>query len=330
MSPTKRILPESCINGAAIVESSPKRLRGGGNDDGAPPFDNSEELYDDDLMVQEEQLIPEEELAEENKELLETIKTEEQRWKRPTLPVGFNNEEDLNLQWLDMDVTTGKPLDKNPNRKKKNVVGSSNDAVPILRCYGVNEAGNSIAVFIHGFTPYGYFSLPPGYELVDDSSSNFKAIRDILTTRLKGAARGGFAAGAEVMGVTYCTNFKSIMGYQSHHDKFLKIYVSLPGLVPTLKRIMEDGIDLPGVEIVDEALANANHQGSLPVYSAFECNVPFNLRLMVDREISGAGWLTLPKETYQIRDSSKQESHCQVCNQFSFRASPNCTSKLGD
>ena len=98
------------------------------------------------------------------------------------------------------------------------------------------------------------------------------------------------------------THYKSIMGYESPHTHFFKIMVSVPTLIPTLKRIMEEGcMDLPGVDAP---------QGT--DYTAFECNVPFVLRYMIDNEISGAGWLTLPKKTYQVREASESKTHCQV------------------
>jgi DNA polymerase delta subunit 1 len=65
---------------------------------------------------------------------------------------------------------------------------------------------------------------------------------------------------------------------------------------------MEDGIDLPGVRTT-----NGNNQ-----FAAFECNVPFVLRYMIDRDIAGAGWMTLPKKTYQVRDASKLQTYSQA------------------
>jgi DNA polymerase delta subunit 1 len=32
--------------------------------------------------------------------------------------------------------------------------------VPVLRMYGVTEAGNSVAAFVHGFEPYFYVEAP--------------------------------------------------------------------------------------------------------------------------------------------------------------------------
>jgi DNA polymerase delta subunit 1 len=321
MSPIKRAL---CEETDAFLNSRPKRLRGGGGDSntngrdedewGAPP---PEELFDDDLQ-DEEQPIPEEMLqvsSAHNNNNIVTVNIDQQhqqRWKRPAV-TDTSRQTERNVQWLDMDVVSGKPLDKNPNTAKKKVVGSQTGQVPVLRCFGVDDQGHSMALFIHGFTPYCYFALPQGYEFQQaHTDSGLAAIRDVLTARLQSAARGAAAQWAAVLGVTYVTDHKSIMGYETPHCKFLKIFVSLPALVPTLKRIMEEGIELPGIHAVD-ASAAANNMGMMPAYQGFETNVPFVLRFMVDRDIGGAGWLTLPGETYTIRQETSKETHCQVC-----------------
>ena len=91
---------------------------------------------------------------------------------------------------------------------------------------------------------------------------------------------------------------------------------------------MEDGVTLPHIvkcndqngnssissaNIWDETSANGQS------YQPFECNVPFVLRFMIDEDVNGAGWITLPKGTYQLRteESGLKSSHCQVCS-YSF------------
>jgi hypothetical protein len=37
---------------------------------------------------------------------------------------------------------------------------------------------------------------------------------------------------------------------------------------------------------------------------------------MVDRDIAGAGWLTLPGSAFQVRPAAKKETHCQVRTDF--------------
>jgi DNA polymerase delta subunit 1 len=304
MSPIKRVLSES-------KDPLPlKRLRGGGDDDDED-LPVEEELFDDDQMIDQEMDYQEPPEEEEDVAALQELKKNEvaSRWERPALPTDFSNATNLNVQWLDMDFFTGNPLDRNPNLTRHKVVGSATGKVPVLRAYGVNEAGYSVAIYVHGFTPYAFFALPPGYELTD--SSKLGDIRSKLEDNLKMAVRGNQADSAAVFGVEYLTTHKSIMGYETQHTKFLKVFVSLPGLVPTLKNILEGGISLPGIQCTNVALDENGGLGS-PSYAPFECNVPFVLRFMVDRDISGAGWLSLPKQTYQIRDAAKKETHCQV------------------
>ena len=307
-------LKRSLVNVDENEVYHPKRIRGGGPfGDGDDDF--VEELFDDDDDFVEEPPIPDDIVAAATdqsvyQDISEQMKA---RWARPPVP-SLTNEADLNLQWLDIDVVGGEPLKSNPNPSKA-VVGSTTGQVPVLRVFGVNETGNSVAVFIHGFTPYSYFALPAGYEF-DESGENLAMIRSIINDRLQSATRGGHANSVYCHGVSYIQDHSSIMGYDTKHTKFFKVLVAMPTMVPTLKRIMEDGVTLPGVRPTD----GSNYEGDA-LYQPFESNVPFVLRFMIDRDISGAGWLTLPKETYRVRtDESKKQTHCQVrvCNAYSL------------
>ena len=219
-------------------------------------------------------------------------------WRRPDVSI-TDNSMDLNLQWLDMDMTAGTPLSQNPNRSKS-VIGSLEGQVPVLRTFGVTDAGNSICVFIHGFIPYGYFALPENVEF-ENTSTNLKQIREVINAKLANAVRGKSQTEIYCLGVVYIDHFKSIMGYETPHKRFFQIHLSMPNYVATLKRVMEsDGINLPGIS------------GQDVLFQPFECNVPYVLRFMVDRDISGAGWLSLPKDCYQIKEKQEKKTHCQV------------------
>ena len=245
-----------------------------------------------------------EEISHDNTVFSDITENMRQRWVRPPCQI-TDNSNDLSVQCLDMDLLGGPALEQNPNELKEDrrAIGSMKGQVPIIRAYGVTEAGNSVTVFIHGFTPYGFFALPE-HAKFDDTIENRRKIREYLNQRLEGQARG---AGKQLeeycVAVRFFDDKKSIMGYQSPHTQFFRIVVTMPTLIPTLKRIMEEGIELPGVTL-------ANHDNQ---YSAFECNVPFVLRYMIDQDIGGASWLTLPAKTYQIREQAKKQTHCQVC-----------------
>jgi hypothetical protein len=153
MSPIKRAITKDFTDEAWCVR--PKRLRGGGVDGGAfyeHMIDDDQLFDDDDNNVGIEEEIPAEILAQQAQVVSTVAAKDQQRWKRARLPDDLSNQTDLNLQWLDMDVVSGKPLPANPNRTKP-LVGRREGQVPILRGFGVDERGHSIAVFVHGFTP---------------------------------------------------------------------------------------------------------------------------------------------------------------------------------
>jgi DNA polymerase delta subunit 1 len=315
MSPTKRAFSEEPESFSVL---SPKRLRGGADADQEFMDDNNnDQLYDDDddeeliaADIDADDMIPED-IAREASRIVPDA--EKQRWTRPDVPVhAKTNANDLNLQWLDMDCITGQPLQENPNKTKQPnaVIGRTDGLVPILRTFGVNETGNSVAVFIHGFSPYVYFALPPGHVLID-ASTKLGEIQEELQVRLRNQARNKNADDAAVLMVKYVDDHKSVMGYDTPHTKFLKVYVSLPEFIAPLKRVMEQGIDLPGIVSQENSNASAGMM-MMPCFEAFEANVPFELRFMVDRDIQGAGWLSLPANTYQVRPEGRKETHCQV------------------
>ena len=345
MSPIKRTLIDRYGEDALIC---PKRLRGGGggvldqDHEDDPDQDNrpgvEEDLFDDELISPSQfgtndddvdEYVPPEVLEEVKKKI--PVK-DQQRWKRPDLPDSLDNTKDIHFQWIDMDVTTAaQPLLRNPNASRgTEVIGSPTGPVPILRCYGVDEDGHSVAAYLHGFTPYAYFAIPTvlpssttttshhhgdasSLSTVPLNDSALAEIRTILDGRLRemssrliNSSSSSDTPTTLVLGVTHITDHQSIFGYETPHTQFLKIYVALPTLIPSLKRIMEEGIVLPPIS-----------SGRMEHYIPFECNVPFVLRFMVDRNVSGAGWFTLPASTYSIRsDTTHKETLCQVSASF--------------
>ena len=297
----------------------------------------SEELFDEDFMDGPEEMDLDE--AEEMEAAISFTQddanadpaklgltdAQRKRWSRPAVPAAAldPSQSTLNMQWLDIDMIGGQPLPANPNPSKRKMVGARAGQVPVIRIFGVTDAGNSVAAYIHGYTPYGYFGLPDGYE-VDGSEENLAEIRRFLNDRLRekvggrGGGGGGNAGGANgnddaaasafCHGVQYIDDHSSIMGYSATHTKFLKVFVGMPTMIPKLKTIMEsEGHNVPG-------LRSTNGGGSMGCQlQPFECNVPFVLRFMIDRDITGAGWLTLPEGTYSLRQNEAQkQTHCQL------------------
>ena len=253
MAPVKRHLEQECSSEDNLI--SGKRLRGGNG----PPEETDYFLDDveDEMLAME----PPEEMEEapvQNNVFSDITPEMRERWLRPASQVK-DNSTDVNFQCFDMDMISGQPLPKNPNESKSRVVGATTGQVPVIRAYGVSEHGNSVAVFIHGYTPYGYFALPNGATF-ENTEDNLTKIRLLLNKRLEGEARGPSLA-EYCRAVSYVTSHKSIMGYDSPHKSFFRVTVAMPTLIPTLKRIMESGLELYGVST----------QGD-NTYHPFECN----------------------------------------------------------
>ena len=199
----------------------------------------------------------------------------------------------------------GNPLSYNPNRKKK-VPGSATGPVPVIRVYGVTEAGNSVCAHVHGVTPYFYCTMPSGFEQqhvgVWRATLNAElkrregtpAVKSFLRAAgvMSGAARGGEELVRAVMVVE---KKQSLFGYHGGTTmSVLQVYMAMPGLVPAARRILEDGFTVPGV-------------GSQQ-YQCFEANMPFVLRYMIDNDVVGCNWLELPPGSYALRAGSDTEA----------------------
>ena len=189
-------------------EDSPKRLRGGGGGGGFGGIDDDDaggdDLYDDgdydDALPMMEH--PDGEDDDDDGDMMGDVAfgditdAHRSRWSRPDVPSHAWNasDHDLNLQWLDIDTIGGRPLTSNPNASKK-VLGASSGTVPVIRLYGVNETGNSVAVFIHGFTSYAHFALPRGYD-IDGSDENLGRVRSSLDEILRSKLGSEFTGGS--------------------------------------------------------------------------------------------------------------------------------------
>jgi DNA polymerase delta subunit 1 len=198
-------------------------------------------------------------------------------------------------------MVAGPPLACNPD--KTAFVGPSEGPVPIVRLYGVTAAGDSVLALVHGFTPYLYASVPSSVEL---SKTNLGSIRSVLDQRMKDRARGEEKSLANfVLGVEKEAGKQSLLGHHFGVTKdFIKVYCALPTMVPGLKRIFDEGFSVPGV---------GNISGQ-----TYESNVPFVLRFMIDKNISGSDWIRIPAGTYRLLDKKEHQSRCSVELEVTF------------
>ncbi|KAJ8612676.1 hypothetical protein CTAYLR_002097 [Chrysophaeum taylorii] len=243
------------------------------------------------MMEEEEEEIPDEIIAEEEEEEEAVLGEEEgggervwrEKWLRPEIAAAAaasSSPEVVLFQWISIDVTTGE--------KMRGAPGAAGGPVPIVRLYGVTKEGHSVCARCFGFTPYCYASLSdpklaPKIEAELNASLSRKTSQSCATTTTKAAVLG-----------TEIVTGKSLMGYRESEETYLKIYVSLPSMIPTLRNILVDGVRIGG---------GGNYVSLQP----FESNVPFVLRFLIDNEMSGCSWVEVSK--FQ---RSEGTTRCQV------------------
>ncbi|XP_074793541.1 DNA polymerase delta catalytic subunit [Natator depressus] len=197
------------------------------------------------------------------------------KWQRPPPPRINPAQDVLCFQQVELDYYVGVPVPGMP--------GATQGPVPVLRMFGVTAAGNSVCCHIHGFAPYFYVPAPAGFQpqhLSDfQRELNGAVLRDLRSNR-EGLSRA-------VLAVEMCSK-ESMYGYHGQRRlPFLKVTLALPRLVAPAKRLLEQGLRCEGLGVLG--------------YPAYEANIDFEIRFMVDRDVVGCNWIELPPGKYRLR-----------------------------
>ncbi|KAG5179249.1 hypothetical protein JKP88DRAFT_270411 [Tribonema minus] len=203
----------------------------------------------------------------------------------------------LAFQWVDLDMSGAAPLSIDPATSHPPTQQSPEPKItPIIRMYGVTEAGHSVFAHVRGFTPYLYAPAPPGFE-----QRHATGLMEGLNAAIMGRGRGDERElKSPCLGVLVLKNKTSLLGFNNGGERhFMQIYLAMPSLVNKVKTLLTDGVHATGF-------------GTIRCTTTFESNVPFVLRFMVDRKVQGANWIELPKGTYSVREPKDRLSRCQV------------------
>lgn len=216
------------------------------------------------------------------------------RWQRSERGPVDPASEDVVFQWMDMDMYDGDPLPKNPHAGRT-LPGSRAGPVPVFRVFGVTRDGHSVVAHVHGFTPYMYVNLPPGFRPETDVGS----LQAALEERLAAAAPKSGRRPPQFILHMEVVEKASLLGYAGgRRFPFLMIYLAMPSLVPTVRRLLGSGISFGSHRSVS--------------FQAYESNIPFVLRYMVDSGITGCAWLAVRRGTYSVRSAATKTSGCQI------------------
>lgn len=285
---------KSSLGGSGVGEpalSQRKKQRGGDwDEDGPSQFE--EELAFLDEMESEIALEVKEVQLESDDIPLGNLFTSvwNPKWQRPPPPKIDPKEEAICFQQVELDYYVGTHIPGFP--------GSTQGPVPVLRMFGVTLSGNSICCHIHGFAPYFYVPAQAGFQaehLADfQRELNAAVIRDMRSNK-DGLSQA-------VLAVEICLK-QNMYGYHGEHLlPFLKITMAMPRLIAPAKRLLEQGLRC----------------GTLGVhhYQAYEANIDFEIRFMVDRDVVGCNWIELPAGKYRLRPdpsgSSSKENPAKV------------------
>ena len=75
----------------------------------------------------------------------------------------------------------------------------------------------------------------------------------------------------------------------------MKIHTATPNVVAPLRMLFEREERICGINLPSKT---------------FESNIPFALRFMVDKQITGMGWMRIPAKKYTLRKT--KDNYCQV------------------
>ncbi|CAG02717.1 unnamed protein product, partial [Tetraodon nigroviridis] len=153
--------------------------------------------------------------------------------------------------------------------------GQSHGKVPIVRMFGVTDNGNQRFTAAH----LGDFQKELNSVVLKDMRGN----KDNISVT--------------VLAVDI-TRKENMYGYHGKRSlDFLRITMAMPRLIAPAKRLLEQGLKF----------------GPFPFqcFQAFESNIDFEIRFMVDTDVVGCCWIELPKGKYRVREEKDTVSLCQ-------------------
>lgn len=264
--------------GSAVTGTPPgsqgKRSRGDWDDDGPSQFEEELAFLDE---VEAEMMEMD---AQASSDVLPIGKLVSMpmnpKWLRPAPPKLDPRVDALCFQQVELDYYVGTHVSGMP--------GAAQGPVPIVRMFGITAEGNSVCCHVHGFAPYFYVPAQTGFK--EEHLSDFK--KELNNAVIKDMRSNKESISQAVLAVDICMK-ENIYGY---HGKriipFLKITMALQRLIAPAKRLLELGLRV----------------GPFPLhcYQAYEANIDFEIRFMVDSDVVGCNWIELPAGKYRLRE----------------------------
>lgn len=201
------------------------------------------------------------------------------------------------FQQLDVENYLGSPLSGMP--------GAQVGPVQVIRMFGITMEGNSVCCHVHGFTPYFYIGAPKGFD-----HTHTQPFKVALDKAVLADMRSNKEHLQEAVLEVSIVEGQSLYGYHGEEKfHFIKIVLALPKLIAAAKRLLERNIIYQEFDFQD--------------CRAYESNIDFDIRFMVDTGVVGCSWIELPAGNYRIRSNFGRpsiESRCQIEVDVAFDA----------
>lgn len=174
------------------------------------------------------------------------------------------------------------------------------DTLPVIRMFGVTSEGLSVLVRVHGYEPHFFCDCPPGIN-PDDNGWLMNALYVIdskaviaVNREMDNMSRTKFYDREPetkkknhqfprefqwpVVTRLELVRRRPVRGYRRNTEMILKVTTRLPRHVPTIRKMIEAG---------------RSFGEDIPPLKTYEADIPFDLRFMVDKNITGCDWVTI-------------------------------------
>lgn len=151
-----------------------------------------------------------------------------------------------------------------------------------LTIYGLTPAGSSVVVRVGGVSPYFYFPVSPSFD-ADDAA----LLREALASALP----------AHPVRTIELVSRAPLVHYRLEPEKygrFVRVSAQSPSGVTAMARLLHHG-----------GLADLFGPGKFYDTQPYESNVTIDLRFMVDRDLGGGCWCSIPAGAYQRLDGAR-------------------------
>lgn len=175
--------------------------------------------------------------------------------------------------------------------------GAQVGPVQVIRMFGITMEGNSVCCHVHGFCPYFYIASPKGFD-----HSHTHPFKCALDKAVLADMRSNKENVQEAVLEVSIVEGQSLYGYHGEDKyQFIKIVLALPKFIAASKRLLERNLIYHPFDFQD--------------CRAYESNIDFDIRFMVDTGVVGCSWIELPAGNYRIRSNFGRpaiESRCQL------------------